>query len=182
MWLINAICGFWLLSEIMINIFTRTRKPVRGSYDKNTLGMIWVVIVLSITCGVLIASYFPEFNIYRYFAGLFLIVSGMIIRFIAIVSLKSMFTPNVTIQRDHVLKTNGIFKNVRHPSYTGSLLSFLGLGIALGNWISLLVIFVPVCAVFLYRINVEEQALVASFGQDYVNYQKVTKKLIPYIY
>jgi protein-S-isoprenylcysteine O-methyltransferase Ste14 len=182
MWLYTAICGFWLLSEIVINIFTRTKKPARESYDKGTLGLIWVVIIVSITCGVLIAVNYPGFNVFRYFLGFALIIAGMIIRAIAIVSLRSMFTPNVTIQNDHVLKTDGIYKRIRHPSYSGSLLSFLGLGLSLGNWISLAVIFVPVCIVFLYRINIEEQALVRNFGQAYLNYKKVTKRLIPFLY
>jgi protein-S-isoprenylcysteine O-methyltransferase Ste14 len=182
MWLSNAIFGFWILSEIMITIFTRTKNPVRGSYDRHTLALIWIVIILSVTGGVVIASMFPSFNIYRSFTGMSLIVAGMIIRFVAIFSLKSMFTPNVIIQTEHVLKTDGIFKKIRHPSYSGSLLSFLGLGLALGNWISLVVIFVPIAVIFLYRIRVEEKALISAFGEDYLEYRKVTKRLIPFIY
>jgi len=111
-----------------------------------------------------------------------LIITGITIRLIAIFSLKSLFNANVSIHHDHKLKTDGIYKTLRHPSYTGSLLSFLGLGLTLGNLTSLIVIFVPVLCAFLYRINIEEKALMNNFGEEYQNYMKRTKKLIPFVY
>jgi protein-S-isoprenylcysteine O-methyltransferase Ste14 len=71
---------------------------------------------------------------------------------------------------------------MRHPAYSGSLLSFVGLGIFWCNWLSFLVIFLPIFAAFSYRINVEEKALIKNFGEEYINYSKETKKLLPKIY
>jgi protein-S-isoprenylcysteine O-methyltransferase Ste14 len=184
MWSIAMIiiCSLWFLSELLINILTRSKKSESNSYDKNSLGIIWVVIIVSVTLGVFIAFAFPKFNAIGYFSGLALILIGICIRFIAILSLKSFFNSNVSIHHDHTLKTDGIFRKVRHPSYSGSLLSFLGLGLTLGNWISLLVIFIPVLSAFLYRITIEEKVLLLNFKQEYPDYKKKTKKLIPYVY
>ena len=184
MWSIAMIiiCSLWFLSEILINILTRSKKSESDSYDKNSLGIIWVVILLSITLGVFTAFAFPRFNLIEYFSGISLIIIGISIRFIAIFSLKSLFTSNVSIYYDHKLKTDGIFKKIRHPSYLGSLISFLGLGLTLGNWISLLIIFLPVLCAFLYRINIEEKVLMNNFNEEYLNYKKKTKKLIPYLF
>jgi protein-S-isoprenylcysteine O-methyltransferase Ste14 len=146
------------------------------------LGIIWIVIVLSITTGVFIAFSFPQFNVIGYFSGMSLIIIGISIRLIAIFSLKSLFNADVSIHHDHKLKTDGIFKKVRHPSYMGSLLSFLGLGLTLGNWMSLLIIFLPVLGAFLFRINIEEKALTTNFKEEYLNYIKKTKKLVPFLY
>lgn len=176
------LCSFWFLSELLINILTRSRKTVSNSYDQNSLTKMWIVIITSIVAGVFIAFTYPMFNETEYFLGVVLILSGLLLRFIAIFSLKSFFTADVSIHHDHRLKTDGIYKRVRHPSYTGSLLSFLGLGLTLGNWISLVIIFIPVLAAFLYRIKIEEKVLKNNFKGEYVEYQGKSKKLIPYIY
>ena len=176
------LCSFWLLSEILINILTRSRKIVSNSYDKNSLSKIWIAIISSVSISVMIAFSFPMFNEIEYFFGIGLILIGIFLRFIAIFSLKKFFTSDVSIHHDHQLKTDGIFKKVRHPSYSGSLLSFLGLGLTLGNWISLGIIFFPVLAAFLYRIKIEETVLTKNFKEEYLTYMKKTKKLILYLY
>ena len=109
-------------------------------------------------------------------------VIGIILRLFTVFSLKSYFNANVAIHHDHKLKTDGIFKKIRHPSYSGSLVTFLGLGLTLGNWFSLLIVFAPVLCVFLYRINIEEKALMDNFKEEYTDYQNRTKKLVPFIY
>jgi len=176
------ICSIWFLSEVSIGIFSRSKKSESDSYDSNSLGIIWIVIIASIVAGVFIAFRFPRFNEFEYFTGMVLILTGLSVRLIAILSLKSLFTSNVAIHHDHKLKTDGIFRKVRHPSYSGSLLSFLGLGLTLGNWISSLIVFVPVLIAFLYRINIEEKVLTKNFQEEYLNYKKRSKKLIPYLF
>lgn len=179
MLLINSI---WFLSEILINLLTRSKKSEAKSHDQNSLGKIWIVIALSITTGVFIAFSYPGFSTVKYFSGIALMIIGMTLRLFTVFSLKSLFTADVAIHHNHKLKTDGLFKIIRHPSYSGSLLTFLGLGLTLGNWLSLLIVFLPVLCVFLYRINIEEKALMDNFKDEYVDYQKKTKKLVPYIY
>jgi len=115
-------------------------------------------------------------------AGLILIICGLLIRWIAIVSLKHQFTVDVSITKDHRIIRKGIYRFVRHPAYAGSLLSFFGLGLCYANYLSILAIFVPICSAFLYRIHVEEKALIDHFGEEYVNYCASTKRLIPGIF
>ena len=177
--IVNSI---WLLSEILINLLSRSKKYDAKSHDQNSMGKIWIVIVLSITAGVYVAFAHPRFSMVMYFSGITLMVIGIVIRLFTVFSLKSYFTADVAIHHDHKLKTDGIFSKVRHPSYSGSLLTFLGFGLTLGNWISLIIIFLPVLTVFLYRINIEEKALLDNFKDEYVDYQQKTKKLIPFIY
>jgi len=177
-----VISSLWFLSEVLINIFTRSKKSEAVSHDKNSVSVMWIVILLSITVGIIIAFSFPRFSEVKYFSGIVLILVGIAIRFIAIFSLKSYFNANVAIHHDHKLKTDGIYKQIRHPSYSGSLVTFLGMGLTLGNWISLLVIVLPVLCVFLYRIKIEEKVLLDNFKEEYHDYQKNTKKLIPYVY
>jgi protein-S-isoprenylcysteine O-methyltransferase Ste14 len=58
-----------------------------------------------------------------------------------------------------VNKRAKVAETVRHPSYTGALMAFLGLALCLANWASLVVMVVPVLLVFLRRMQVEEGAL-----------------------
>jgi protein-S-isoprenylcysteine O-methyltransferase Ste14 len=108
-----------------------------------------------------------------------MIALGLAIRWIAIVSLGRMFTVDVAITRGHRLVRGGIYGVIRHPSYAGSLLSFLGLGLAFSNYLSAATIFIPICIAFLYRIHVEERTLAATFGDEYRDYCASTKRLIP---
>ena len=71
---------------------------------------------------------------------------------------------DVTIEKDHELVERGPFRVIRHPSYAGVLLAFVGLALSLRNWAALLVILLPIGAAFIHRMNVEEEALSRAFG------------------
>jgi protein-S-isoprenylcysteine O-methyltransferase len=104
------------------------------------------------------------------------------LRWWAIITLGRFFTVDVTIEKDHELVERGPFRVVRHPSYTGVLLVFVGLGLSLGNWAALLVILLPIGVAFIHRMNVEEDALTGALGAHYTDYMRRTKRLVPFIY
>jgi protein-S-isoprenylcysteine O-methyltransferase Ste14 len=114
--------------------------------------------------------------------ALVLLISGIIIRFTAIRTLGRFFTGEVTIREDHRLVNTGLYKYVRHPAYTGALLSHAGLGLAFGSWVSLSLSVLPFVVAAFYRIGVEEKALSRRFGEDYTIYAKATHRLIPRVY
>jgi protein-S-isoprenylcysteine O-methyltransferase Ste14 len=111
-----------------------------------------------------------------------LIVAGLTIRWRAILTLKRQFTVDVSIRKDHRIVKTGIYRLIRHPAYAGSLLSFFGLGLFFTNYLSLIVIFLPICSAFLYRMTIEEKILVATFGEEYRDYYRTTKRLLPGVY
>jgi len=116
------------------------------------------------------------------YLGLFLYILGIVLRIVVINYLGEYFTLDLTIKQDHKLITDGYYKLVRHPVYTAVLMTFLGFGLFLNNWISLAFAFLPVSVALISRIKNEETALVENFKDEYINYQKRTKKLIPFIY
>jgi protein-S-isoprenylcysteine O-methyltransferase Ste14 len=89
---------------------------------------------------------------------------------------------DVVINRDHELKTDGLYGIVRHPSYFGLLLLLTGLSLGMNSLLSALLVIIAVSAALLYRISVEEKILEQEFGIMYRDYKTVTKKLIPFIY
>jgi len=80
------------------------------------------------------------------------------------------------------LMRSGLYRMVRHPSYLGLLMVFVAIGIHSRNWISFVAAIVPTTAALIYRIHVEEIALRDAFGNEYVEYGRTTKRLVPGVY
>ena len=159
-------------------------KPGRD-WDKSSL-TIWMAADLSVPLGVIIGftdigRIQTETNLPGIF-GIVIMLAGICMRWVAIYTLGKYFTRKVTILEDHHIVQNGLYKYLRHPSYSGFLLGNLGLGLVFSNWLSLIIIFVPTFAAALYRMHVEEKALVQAFGSEYVDYCGATNRLIPKVY
>ncbi|MDQ6656535.1 MAG: isoprenylcysteine carboxylmethyltransferase family protein [Verrucomicrobiota bacterium] len=175
----------YLLSEVLLSITHRSRGDgVRQ--DRSTLRLLWLVILLSVGAGLYVAvrwqaAALPHRQVLRAVAVV-IFAAGLLLRWWAISTLGRFFTVDVQIARDHDLVDRGPFRVVRHPSYTGVLLAFLGFALSLANWAALLVILVPIFVVFLRRMDVEEQALTTALGERYVRYMERTKRLLPGIY
>jgi len=114
--------------------------------------------------------------------GFAVMALGIGIRFLAIHQLGKLHMPVVAIQADHPLMDRGLYSRVRHPSYLGAIVAFTGFGLALGSWVSALVVLVAALVSYGYRIHVEETALVKGLGDRYVEYRHRTKRLIPGVY
>jgi protein-S-isoprenylcysteine O-methyltransferase Ste14 len=111
--------------------------------------------------------------------GLTVLVLGVALRTWAILTLGRLFKFVVVIQDEHHVVDSGPYRFVRHPSYSGGLLALVGVGIALGSWLSILTaVGVPLLAI-LIRIAVEEARLTRDLGDDYCRYAGHTKRLIP---
>ena len=115
-------------------------------------------------------------------AGLVLLVAGVAVRWRAVHTLGKFFTGVVLIREDHRLLRTGLYRHVRHPAYTGTLVAHLGLGLSFSNWYSLALSVVPYAAAAAYRIRVEERALREAFGEEYETYARETKRLIPKVF
>ena len=97
-----------------------------------------------------------------------------------VVAVAAAFVPALIFPHQAVMQS-GPYRLVRHPAYTAAFLMFIGLGIGLGNWISLLLLFVVHCYLYGRRVAVEEAALLATLGEPYRTYMSRTKRFIPYL-
>lgn len=111
--------------------------------------------------------------------GFVLLLFGIAIRWTAIRTLGTLFTGVVMVQPDHQLIRQGLFRYVRHPSYTGSVVAHLGLGLSFASWVSLALSTIPFLVATTYRIQVEERALRHAFGKVYAAYSQETWRLMP---
>jgi protein-S-isoprenylcysteine O-methyltransferase Ste14 len=176
----------WPVAEI---VFARLRTA-RGEQvelrDRGSMGRLWIVIGIADT----VAAFAARLTLFRIPGGadlrhgiaLGLIVGGLALRVISIAVLGRFFTVNVALHEGHRVVRSGPYRWLRHPSYTGALVAFAGLGVLMGSWLSLAIILVPITGVFLHRVRVEEEALLSHLGDEYRAYARTTRRLIPFVY
>lgn len=123
---------------------------------------------------------FPETKLMK-FSGLILVFLGNIIMNLAVLHLGKQFSVEVTIQKGHQLITSGIYKKIRHPRYLGILLMFLGINFLFYSIIGLIV-WLALLLIIFWRIYDEERLLADEFGQTWLEYVQISKKLVPFIY
>jgi protein-S-isoprenylcysteine O-methyltransferase Ste14 len=113
--------------------------------------------------------------------GALIFIVGLIITVNAQMTLKKNYSSMLRIREGHQLITHGVYKYVRHPVYTGTLLRAFAIPIFTT---SLLVFLFALTGIplFNYRIGVEEKMLIEEFGDEYLEYTKATWKLFPYVY
>ena len=176
----------YLISEVLLTVTRRSRSRTGTKQGQSTLGVLWLVIMVSIAAGIYVARHWPAATLLHgqmfAYAGVLLFVAGLFLRWWAIITLGRFFTVDVTIEKDHELVDRGPFRLVRHPSYTGVLLAFVGFALSLRNWAALLIILLPIFAAFVRRMNVEEDALSRALGSRYADYMRRTKRLVPFVY
>ena len=88
----------------------------------------------------------------------------------------------VLVRRGHRVVADGPYRWLRHPSYSGALLTFLGLGVLLGNWLSVAVLLLLPLAAYAWRMRVEEAVLEAGLGSEYAAYARGRPRLIPWLW
>lgn len=183
--LFQALVAAWILSELSIG---RRRAADRGkAHDRGTLRLLHLAIYASVGLGVWMAvrgiGLFPDSaRAPLSWAGCGLMGLGIAFRWWSVQVLAEHFTVDVDIRPGHQLIRRGPYRLLRHPSYSGALLTFYGFALALGSAASLVSIVVVVTAAFLWRIRVEERALEGAFGAAYDDYARTTWRLLPYLW
>lgn len=175
----------WLAVDLLW-VFTKFSRRAKSA-DRGSLA--WLIVALWV--GIALAMYlayagrigsFGTATVPVQFFGFAVMAFGIGVRFLAIHQLGKLHMPVVAIQADHPLMDRGLYSRVRHPSYLGAIVALLGFGLALGNWVSALVVLAAALVSYGYRIHVEEIGLVKGLGARYVDYQRRTRRLIPWVY
>lgn len=177
----------WVLSEVYLRYLAHAqgapavvgRGKDRGSHLVLGICLVAYFVVILVDHR---APVFGTLPVWALAVGNTLMVLGITIRVWAVSVLGRFFTTVVTLQPGHRLVTSGPYRVVRHPSYTGALLTLLGFPVAMNSLLGLLVGAVLIAISFGYRIHVEEQVLLAGLGAEYEAYQRRTHRLIPGIY
>ncbi len=176
------------LSGIVTNLLKNGKKqPVKYTADQASLLIFRLAIPFALLSSLLIYFIRLPFGQYEltpllFAFGLLLCIGGLLLRWAAIHTLGAHFTVKVSLLENHHLKTDGLYTFIRHPSYTGLLLYYLGLALLMHQLLCLaILLFIPLLSV-LNRIAVEEKVLMKQFPREYPVYRAKSWRLLPFLY
>jgi protein-S-isoprenylcysteine O-methyltransferase Ste14 len=173
--------------ETILLLWRSRRDPTARQEDGGSLvvmsvvtggGVLVALVLAAVGTGAAIGWLRPQMTL----AGIAVFVLGAALRWWAIFTLGRYFTMEVAVRSTQSVVQSGPYRLVRHPSYTAILIMLLGVGLALANWASLVVLLAGGLIGLGYRVRVEERALVDALGQPYVDYMRHTQRLIPFLF
>jgi protein-S-isoprenylcysteine O-methyltransferase Ste14 len=137
-------------------------------------------ILVSVADFLIVQKMIYHFDIFS-LAGFVFLLAGLGLRAQATRALGRYFSPDVRILPEHKLIRHGIYKHIRHPIYLGTLLAYFSIPLLFHSLYGFFIMILKI-PFTIYRIKIEEQALLEKFGDEYRDYMKTSKRLIPYVY
>jgi protein-S-isoprenylcysteine O-methyltransferase Ste14 len=174
--------AYWFISAL--RTFSSTKRK-RSSFPSRTLYFVPIIIILLIILrlpvirSAVLSRFLPD-NIALKIIGIILLIIGLGFAVWARVHLGRNWSANPVIKEDHKLIRTGPYNIVRHPIYSGIWLGVIGTAIVL-EIIAGLLFMLLILVGFWLKIRGEEEILSEEFGQEYSQYKKEVKALIPYL-
>ncbi len=178
-WLIRAI---WLIIAVYLTVTAFGVKQETQSHLLQSFGLLFAIIAAFLLPHLPIFHFlnFAPVNAIVSSVGLILCVTGMTLLVWARQHLGRNWSQTVAVKKDHQLVTSGPYRYIRHPMYAGGFIACIGSAIVCGGvWIFLLVI---LGSLFLWRVGAEDKLMAQKFPNEYPDYKKRTKALIPFIW
>jgi len=163
----------------------RARALRRGAFDRGSTLLVGVALGV----GLLLPLIMDGLGVAVFAIGmieglvaLVVMVLGLELRVWSAATLGRYYTRTLTVTEDHRVITAGPYARVRHPGYLGTVLMWSGFGVVSSSFVVAFLFPVLFLVVYLYRISVEEKMMVEELGEDYVQYQRRSRKLVPFVY
>ena len=176
---------FWAMAPEM-KIMKKAREEAKSAESKDAGSVNFIFYVGQV--GLLLALFFAFVRfggmwplVPLFWTGVVLVLLGGLLRRHCWRILGEFFTGDVKARADQPVINRGAYRFVRHPSYTAGMMLFGGVGLAFGNWIGFVLLMTAVVAGYIYRVRVEEKALVETIGEPYVAFMKSRRRFIPYV-
>jgi protein-S-isoprenylcysteine O-methyltransferase Ste14 len=189
---LGARIAFAVVLGIFVVLEQRTRLKSRRNRhgareDRGSLLVVIVAVAAGVAGGCVVAARVPSAAIPDarwpiFVLGVALMCAGIALRQWAIVLLGQFFTVDIRVHTEQTVVERGPYRRLRHPAYTGLIVTFLGIGLALGNWAALGLMLVVPTAGLVVRIRVEERALLDGLGEPYRRFAATRSRLIPGIW
>lgn len=107
---------------------------------------------------------------------------GLLVRWWSFATLGRYFTTVVMTSPEQVVLSRGPYRVLRHPSYTGLLLAFLGGGLMFGNWAGAGASVLLLLLALVGRLRREERALADALGEAYLDFARHRARLVPFLW
>ena len=178
----------FLTQVLSVVFFPRSIQQIKKDSSignqKIDLYLIQIFSILIIISAPYSDGHFSNSLIYaeslRYF-GLILIPSGFFLMRAAEKSLDKQFSIEVTLQKDHKLITNGPYRIIRHPRYSGIIVFFLGIALVFYSLMAISLL-TGLSIILIWRVSIEDDLMKQEFGQEWHEYSLKTRKLIPFLF
>jgi protein-S-isoprenylcysteine O-methyltransferase Ste14 len=169
-------------------VFGRERHIAQGdNRDRGSKPLIIFLSFAAIGCAFAGPWVMPQARIALppgpvFATAMVLIWAGALLYAWAIATLGRWFRTSVTLLEGQKLIRSGPYRLLRHPAYTGGILLFAGIGLAMGNWLSFASAALIVALSYVWRIHVEEIALAERFGAEFEAHRKGTWAVLPFLW
>ena len=176
----------WAVPEWIGTLTQRSKSNMRA-YDRGSYAVLMLGLFGGLALGFWLPLWAPGASLTWHrtliFAlGIALMLLGTTFRWYAIRVLGEYFTREVAVHPGQQVVQTGPYRYIRHPAYSRTLLTMLGLGLTMTNWASLLAIMACTLLGHSYRVAVEERALSEKIGLPYVEYMRHTRRFIPFVF
>jgi protein-S-isoprenylcysteine O-methyltransferase Ste14 len=182
-WILVGTAAIWVVLELRQGI-TRRSEGVIVNWGSEVL--FRVIVGIGALAAGLVSSAAPSAMIQPAavadWIGLVVFWGGISLRLWSFRTLGRYFTVIVQTSKDQPVITGGPYRLIRHPSYTGLLLVVAAVGLLIGNWWALVILTAAITGGLVYRIRVEERALMENLGDGYRDYAATHKRLLPLIW
>jgi protein-S-isoprenylcysteine O-methyltransferase Ste14 len=183
-WIFSSVMFLAYLPEFLL--IGRSKPQAGEKGDQGSLKVILLASWIGMIAGFSVAGV-PAFILVRgqrvwFGLGIACLLLGALLRQHCFRTLGRYFTGDLKVVSGQSVIEAGAYRWVRHPSYTGGMLLYLGTGLALTNWLSALIITGMGVVGYAYRVMVEERALQVSLGAPYREYMRRTKRFVPYLF
>jgi len=174
------------LADALIRPLPKERNPSK-IYDFLLLLLFFLAPFFLIAAyyenKLLVSSILPFWdNLIISYIGFVIYLSAGILVIVGRVQLGKFGSGELITEEDHKLYTEGVYKYIRNPMYSGALIAVIGFCLVFRSIITLLLLPIIYFILLKMRIDEEERLLFETFGEEFTNYKKKSKKLIPFIY
>lgn len=154
---------------------SKTTAPVSGAPQQDSLrglmSLALVAQVLAFAVAFWAPARFPLGSIEPLFwSGIALLVAGSVLRRHRFRLLGENFTIDVRASPTQPVIARGAYAVIRHPGYMAGIIMLVAIGLALGSFVSFLILTATALFVYLRRIAFEESVLEATLGDKYRKY------------
>lgn len=181
------VVAIWAIPDAYEGVTRRANRDFALVTDRGSLQLFRILLTAGILFAGLLARFHPVGTLpghrpWLFVAGAILVLGGLALRRWAIATLGRYFTVDVAVQEGQRVIEAPPYRRIRHPAYSGSILSLLGIGLMLGHWLGLTLICLAAATAFAYRVRLEERVLLDALGEPYADYMRRTRRFIPFLW
>lgn len=176
-----------LTTIVCIDVAIRSISSQRDRYNRVIVGISFLLFPFMVSLPYyewrsLLSMHVPVFLLFMAPLGVVILLCGSVVLLASRIQIGHYGGAKITVEEDHHLITDGMYRHIRNPQYLGFILLFLGYSFSLGSLFVTFMTTLLLFVIFRSRIILEERLLLDVFGEEYAEYMRRTRRLVPRIY